>query len=700
MTRRAGGTSGPPGVVPVFLADLAHTRTVRPASLTVPLNIGGIKAHALRRHGGRVRIELFRDPESLMERAGRIKPGMIGFASYSWNERLNLEVGRHLRRHLPRSLFVSGGPNLDGDPEDRLAYLERNDHLDLVVTGAGEEPFGDLVGWWLGHGADRYCREGLPGNVLWRSGARLGATPERPVARDAGSLVSPYLSGALDEFLAAGMVPMFETNRGCPFRCTFCAWGAASRSAVTRRDLAAVLAEFEYVAARSRAENWIVCDANFGLLPRDVEIARALRAIKDRTGFPRKVHLWLSKRATGRNVEIASILREMAFPAMSVQSLDAGVLRRVRRVNLPLATYAKYLGLYAGLGLDTMSETIVPLPGETLASHRAGLRRLFELDVPIVINHNLRLLRGTELAGRRSRRRHGLRTRFRLIHGDAGVYRGVDGTPVRAFEYEESVRRTLAMSEEDLFYLRRLHFLVEFCWNLKVYRPCFRFAARRGVNPLDVLETFLRVAARPAAGPAGARVAGLLRDFEADSRAEWFDTRERIEAHFGREENFARLERLEYDKLNILYSVAVLRDCKAQFDAVFSRALRRACRSRGGKGLEAAERLAFGLFPGLGHPSREEGLALELPRNLPELLRPGAGAYRPSPETVSVELHEDRHSRELRELLGGLEGSTLSKALNLRGMAALTLRDLQLRVRGPGYAGLLTRFADPAAPAE
>ena len=104
----------------------------------------------------------------------------------------------------------------------------------------------------------------------------------------------PYLAGYLDEFLAAGMVPLFETNRGCPFQCTFCAWGSASKDLVRRIDLDQALAEIAYVGERSDSANWIVCDANFGILPRDIELAKAIRAVRDARGAPKKCQTWLA----------------------------------------------------------------------------------------------------------------------------------------------------------------------------------------------------------------------------------------------------------------------------------------------------------------------------------------------------------------------------------------------------------------------
>ena len=41
-------------------------------------------------------------------------------------------------------------------------------------------------------------------------------------------------------------------------------------------DLDVALEEIKYAGARSNAKNWIVCDANFGLLKRDINLAKAI----------------------------------------------------------------------------------------------------------------------------------------------------------------------------------------------------------------------------------------------------------------------------------------------------------------------------------------------------------------------------------------------------------------------------------------
>ena len=72
----------------IFLADLAHTYSVGTTDLLMPLNIGFIKAYAVKEHGASVDIALFKHPEKLLARIDKERPEIIGFSNYGWNENL------------------------------------------------------------------------------------------------------------------------------------------------------------------------------------------------------------------------------------------------------------------------------------------------------------------------------------------------------------------------------------------------------------------------------------------------------------------------------------------------------------------------------------------------------------------------------------------------------------------------------------
>ena len=94
---------------------------------------------------------------------------------------------------------------------------------------------------------------------------------------------SPYLTGILDKFfLDRRLSPMIQTNRGCPFTCTFCADGHSSQSKVKLFSMDRVKKELEYIADHidpTLQKTLFITDLNFGMLPRDVEIASFINDI-------------------------------------------------------------------------------------------------------------------------------------------------------------------------------------------------------------------------------------------------------------------------------------------------------------------------------------------------------------------------------------------------------------------------------------
>ena len=544
----------------ILLADLAHTYSAGNSALTMPLGIGYVKAFATDALTDTVDIRLFKHPERFLQAVEDTKPDIVGFANYGWNQNLNREIGRRVRTMLPRATIVAGGPNLDPSPLRRTLFLETHGYVDFLVVDGGEEPFTELVKWARETHKDY---ENLPSNIVWRDGDKIRQTKERPLKKIIDHLPSPYLGGHLDEFLVDGLIPLFETNRGCPFRCTFCAWGSASKDLVRRIDMDQAIAEILYVGERSRARHWIICDANFGILPRDVEIAKAIRAQKDRHGHPHTCDIWLAKNTTDRCLEVGKILGDMAVPVMAVQSLADDVLRHIKRDNIKTETYEKYQQQFHQIGSKTYSDLIVPLPGETVSTHLDAVRSLMKMGVDIIANHNMRLLAGAETNSDETRREFSFATKYRLIHGDAGAYTAPDGSAIRSFEYEESLRSTSDISEAEMFWLRKIHFMIDFSWNIEVYRPLLNHCLKMSVSPLDVLiKAMLHDGLK-----------AFFDDFESASVSEWHDSAELIEKYFADDANFQRLVNGEFEKLNIQFSVIALQRYKRAFDLAIKQAV-------------------------------------------------------------------------------------------------------------------------------
>ena len=102
--------------------------------------------------------------------------------------------------------------------------------------------------------------------------------------RELECIPSPYLSGSFDRLIEAypenEWLILWETNRGCPFQCTFCDWGSATKTKVRKWDMDKLFEEIEWFAD-NKIPYIDCCDANFGIFTdRDLSLAKKLSSEK------------------------------------------------------------------------------------------------------------------------------------------------------------------------------------------------------------------------------------------------------------------------------------------------------------------------------------------------------------------------------------------------------------------------------------
>ena len=125
----------------------------------------------------------------------------------------------------------------------------------------------------------------VPG-LSFRDGDRVVHTGERDRITDLDVVPSPFLAGLFDVHAEARVaMAILETNRGCPYGCTFCDWGSATQSRIRKFDLDRVYAELEWCATH-KVHQVFLADANFGIFERDVDIAAKVAELKHRARLP------------------------------------------------------------------------------------------------------------------------------------------------------------------------------------------------------------------------------------------------------------------------------------------------------------------------------------------------------------------------------------------------------------------------------
>jgi len=363
-------------------------------------------------------------------------------------------------------------------------------------------------------------------------------------------LPSPYLTGLLDNFLTdPNTIPLFETNRGCPFNCTYCTWGIAALSKVRQRSLEIVFNELEYVAENSAKQvSWIFCDANFGLLKRDVKIAEKLRQIMDKFGYPVNVTLWHSKNTGSRNIEIAKLIKD-SRGYIAIQSVDPVVLKNCGRGNIQIDDLKIQIDYYKKNSFEVSTDILIGLPGETADSHFNTLSTAFNMGFGKIMSYNIRMLPGSQYESHQDRIKYGIKTKFRPIFGAYGEYNNQ-----KIFEVEESIRATKDMTESELESFKILHWLIYFCWNTNFLKPILNFAQQHGINPNTVLYQL--------SSTSNSALSNLFSVMQKESLSEWFESYEDIIKHYNQQNNFNEIVN-NFTKLNFLWIARLFYDMGA-----------------------------------------------------------------------------------------------------------------------------------------
>lgn len=524
--------------ISIYLGDLTYT-TLSLATDAFPLNVGLIGAYASRAFGPAVHLRLFKYVEDLELAITEHPPDILGMSNYPWNFNLGLEFFRMVRARSPTTVCVMGGPNIPLDDDSRTEFIRRHPDIDFYAYLEGEEAFAELVRRALDVGPDRVRMKAAPiDGFIHRVDERevmKGAMLVRRKALD--EIPSPYLTGLMDPFFDGRLSPMLETNRGCPFSCTFCHEGNTLISKVNFFSLDRVKAELDYVAvavhkAPTLVSNLMFADPNFAMYERDYEIVEHIERLQTTYKWPRSIFA-----STGKNKKerIAKSLRKLNGSLsmwMSVQSMDPTVLTQIKRDNISTPQIMALSGVYQELGLPTLSELILGLPGDSYERHVNSLSQVVEAGIDVIDTYTCMLLNGTELNLKASREKYQIGSHFRILPRDFARLR--NGRI--AVEIEEVVTSTSTMSFTDYKELRKLHFMVAVVYNGGGFGALLKLLRQQEISIIRLLENLvMRIDSAPAP------VQDVFRSFCRYTEQELWTSEEALRAYVYSDNNYDKL---------------------------------------------------------------------------------------------------------------------------------------------------------------
>ncbi|MCC2605521.1 B12-binding domain-containing radical SAM protein [Planctobacterium marinum] len=378
------------GRIPVYFVP--HMENHFPLALGVLLN-------ALNEHNSGVLRDKFLflpitylEPTDLINGPYRkFGTGIWLFSNYMWSIDLNMQISNAIKQHDSGNFTIHGGPSTPDYPEACETFLKDNPSVDIAVHGEGEvtitEIFEVLAQSFTADGdIDRFRLSKVTGitfkdpiaNNIIRTGSR-----ER--MKEPDSVPSPYLSGVFDNYQGRVEAAIIETNRGCPYGCTFCDWGSATNQKIRKFDLERVYDEITWIGRNKIRVIWIA-DANYGLYERDIDISKHIVATKKKYGFPQEVVVNYTKNSTRKLVDIIKVFSEggiISQGIISIQTTDEKTLEVINRKNIRTERYDELSEIFAEQKLPLSTDLMIGLPGITVDSFKLDLQRYIDKDISV-----------------------------------------------------------------------------------------------------------------------------------------------------------------------------------------------------------------------------------------------------------------------------------------------------------------------------
>ncbi|AHH98876.1 B12-binding domain-containing radical SAM protein [Kutzneria albida] len=373
---------------------------------TVPLVSGYLQAYAMQDPVIAASVDfrfysrsLRQDPEQILAELLDLDSDVYAFSCYIWNTGLIRRLLAGLLAERPDAWFLLGGAQVMNHGAD---YIPAGANNVVVCNGEGEQPCYEFLRQMLVDEPDLAEVSG----VTFRTGhGELVTTDKPPRLRTLDDVPSPFAAGLFDG--QDYTFTVLETNRGCPFHCGFCFWGAATNSKVYKFDEDRVRGDIRWIAEHGVASVFIA-DANWGLSPRDVELSKHIVSCQEEFGFPTSMVLAAAKNRPERVAEITEILVRgglVTSQPISLQTVNTDTLRLIDRENIREATYTELQRSLNEKRISSFIEMIWPLPGETLETFKAGIARLCRLEAdtltvyPQLLLHNTALYEQRETMG-------------------------------------------------------------------------------------------------------------------------------------------------------------------------------------------------------------------------------------------------------------------------------------------------------------
>ncbi len=475
----------------IWLADLTYTQQTI-ASDSMPAAIGGIASYLKKNFCDQLEVKIFKFPEDLSQAFEKDCPNVMAFSNYVWNAKLSYNYAKAIKAHFPQVVTVFGGPNFPTDAAEQEVFLRSRPLIDFYIVKEAELAFYQLVTYLYKIGFDlNQFLEPLPNLTYLKKDGTFFTSPKLDRVTDLSHIPSPYVTGELDAFFDGRLLPIVQTNRGCPFTCAFCTEGQSYWSKVNYKPESYMRDELYYIAeklnqvpANVRRSDLLIADSNFGMYAGDLVTCKVIGEIQEKYDYPKYINVATGKNKKEQVLEAAKLVNGAMKLAGSVQSLDPTVMKNIKRGNISAEQIIEMAIKSAEIGTNTYSEVILALPGDTKEAHFKTLETLVNANFNTICMYQLMLLPGTELGSQDARQKYEMFLKFRVIPRSFGYFKFLNQEIVSA-EIEEICVQNNTLLYEDYLNCRKMNLIVNVFYNDGVFSEIIKLLKMVHISPWE-----------------------------------------------------------------------------------------------------------------------------------------------------------------------------------------------------------------------
>jgi putative methyltransferase len=304
---------------------------------------------------------------------------VVGFSTYVWNREYHYALAKRIKELNPDCWIVMGGPE---PPVADWKIYTRYPWMDIAVKVEGELLFNAVL--------ERYTQgieslKDLTGMVINVRGQAVD-TGEAERIQDIDQIPSPYLTGVFDKLMADNpeveWSATIETNRGCPYACTFCDYGADIYNKVKVFANERVEEELEWIG--KNCGYITIADANFGIFV-ERDAAFMDKIVETQRKYKKLTNMSITW-AKNKKPELLNVVKKFIENSptsgqgltLSVQTMDEDVLDIIKRRNLEQHKFKSMFEWCEKNGVPAYSEIILGLPGQSAKSWKENFWKMLD----------------------------------------------------------------------------------------------------------------------------------------------------------------------------------------------------------------------------------------------------------------------------------------------------------------------------------